>query len=175
MANLLNFKFGLQPSLASQELQAGTVYVTTDEHALYLDLPKTPDSTELQRIRIGDIIVVDSARVAKPPFAEGAFYYFVAENALLRWDGSAWKQLNADTDLSGITTAVDNEIERSKAADKEHSDAIAALQSAINNYVLKTSFEEFKASNTTAIADAKKAGTDAQGTANTALANAAGA
>lgn len=175
MANLLNFKFGLQPSLASQELQAGTVYVTTDEHALYLDLPKTPDSTELQRIRIGDIIVVDSARVAKPPFAEGAFYYFVAENALLRWDGSAWKQLNADTDLSGITTAVDNEIERSKAADKEHSDAIAALQSAINNYVLKTNFEEFKASNTTAIADAKKAGTDAQGTANTALANAASA
>lgn len=31
MTNLLNFKFGLHDSLASQSLSAGTVYVTTDE------------------------------------------------------------------------------------------------------------------------------------------------
>lgn len=168
MANLLNFKFGLQPSLASQALEAGTVYVTTDEHALYLDLPKTPDSTELQRIRIGDIIVVESARVAEPPFAEGAFYYFAEENALLRWDGSAWKQLNKDTDLTNVETTIQNEIDRSTKKDQAHDEAIAALQTAIGNYVLTTTFEEFKSSNTEAIADAKKAGTDAQTTANTA-------
>ena len=166
MANLLNFKFGLQQSLASQALEAGTVYVTTDEHALYLDLPKSPSNAELQRIRIGDIIVVESAQTARPPFAEGAFYYFVAENALLRWDGSAWKQLNKDTDLTSVETAIDNEVDRSTKKDQAHDEAIAALQTAIQDYVLTTTFEEFKAANTTAIADAKKAGTDAQATAN---------
>ena len=173
MANLLNFKFGLQPSLASQALEAGTVYVTTDEHALYLDLPKAPDSAELQRIRIGDIIVVESARTVKPPFAEGAFYYFVAENALLRWDGTAWKQLNADTDLTSVETSIQNEVNRSTAKDTEHDAAIKALQEALANYVTITSFTEFKTANTKAIEEAKKAGTDAQATANTAVANAA--
>lgn len=168
MANLLNFKFGLQPSLASQALEAGTVYVTTDEHALYLDLPKAPDSTELQRIRIGDIIVIESARVAEPPFAEGAFYYFVEENALLRWDGSAWKQLNKDTDLTSVETTVNNEIDRSTKKDTEHDNAIKALQDALANYVLTSTFTEFQSSNTAAIADAKKAGTDAQDAAATA-------
>lgn len=138
-----------------------------------MDLPKTPDSTELQRIRIGDIIVVESARTAKPPFAEGAFYYFVAENALLRWDGIAWKQLNADTDLTSVETSIQNEIDRSTAKDTEHDNAIKALQEALANYVTIASFTEFKTANTKAIEEAKKAGTDAQATANTAVANAA--
>ena len=176
MSNLLNFKFGLHENLASQDLNAGTVYVTTDEQALYLDLPESSATdAKLKRIRIGDIIVKESARTAEPPFATGAFYYFVAENALLRWDGSAWKQLNADTDLTDVTTTIDNEVARSTGKDNEHDAAIEALQDAIKNYVLTTTFEEFKTANSSAIADAKKAGTDAQTTADKAVRDAAAA
>ena len=41
MANMLNFKFGQFGSLPSTK-SAGTVYVTTDEQAMYIDLPKSP-------------------------------------------------------------------------------------------------------------------------------------
>jgi hypothetical protein len=101
MANLLNFKFGQYANLPSTK-SAGTVYVTTDEQAMYIDLPNSHDSgAELKRIRIGDIIVKNSARDAQPPFAEDAFYYFVEENALLRWSYNTkeskyeWKQINS--------------------------------------------------------------------------------
>ena len=101
MANLLNFKFGQYGNLPSAK-SAGTVYVTTDEQAMYIDLPSSHDSgAELKRIRIGDIIVKNSARDVEPPFAEGAFYYFVEENALLRWSYNTkegkyeWKQINS--------------------------------------------------------------------------------
>ena len=43
--------------------KAGTVYVTTDEKAMYVDVD---DST---RIRIGDIIQLESAKTATPPFS----------------------------------------------------------------------------------------------------------
>lgn len=174
MANLLNFKFGLHDNLASQSLSAGTVYVTTDEQALYLDLPESSAAdAAVKRIRIGDIIVQDSARTAEPPFAEGAFYYFVQENAMLRWDGSSWTQVNAETDLTALQTAINNEVKRSTQKDTAHDEAIAALQEAVNARVTTAVFTEFQTSNTAAIADAKKAGTDAQATADTAKSNAA--
>ena len=40
MANLLNFKFGQYASLPTATT-AGTVYVTTDERAMYIDLPES--------------------------------------------------------------------------------------------------------------------------------------
>jgi hypothetical protein len=66
---------------------------------MYIDLPSSASSTDLTRIRIGDIIVKQSTRDAKPPFAEGAFYYFAEENALLRWSNGEWKQVNSVADV----------------------------------------------------------------------------
>lgn len=159
--NLLNFKFGPQARLP-QDKAAGTVYVTTDEQALYIDLPN--DDGQLGRLRIGDIIVVDSAKTAQPPFSIG-FYYFIEDNALLRWDGSAWTQINTVSDveskINALTKTVESEINRSQAADTEHNNAISALQAAMALRVTTQAFEEFKEDNTEAIAAAKQAGIDA--------------
>ena len=57
----------------------GTVYITTNEKAMYVDVDNDT------RIRIGDIIQIDSVKQAKPPFSTEALYYFVKENALLKW------------------------------------------------------------------------------------------
>ena len=166
MVNHLNFKFGQYTSLKNQSLNAGTVYVTTDEQAMYIDLPNSHESNaELKRIRIGDIITVNSARTAEPPFSVGAFYYFIEENALLRWDGKKWVQLNSISDIQGnitdLTTTVNEEKVRSEEKDKEHDEAIQALQEAIALRVTTQAFEEFKSTNSEAIAKAEKAGTDA--------------
>ena len=177
MANL-NFKYGLHKSLPG-DLNPGTIYVTTDEKAMYIDLPtdKNNPTTTVKRMRLGDIIIKDSTKDAKPPFAEGAIYYFIQENALVRWNGKSWTQINSlssvEADIGQVSTTLNNEISRSTNKDTEHDNAIAGLNTAVSQRVTVSDFNTFKESNTTAIADAKKAGTDAQSTANTAVANAA--
>lgn len=172
MANMLNFKFGQFGSLPSTK-SAGTVYVTTDEQAMYIDLPKSHEANaELTRVRIGDIIVKESSRDAIPPFSEGAFYYFVAENALLRWHNGDWKQINSVADVQAsiktLDEKVDAEIERSTAKDSAHDQSISDLNTAVGQRLTTADFNTFKTENTAAIADAKKAGTDAAAAAATA-------
>lgn len=176
MANLLNFKFGLHgnlPTASSDSL--GTVYITTDEQAMYVDLPKAAGSTEVNRVRIGDIIVLANATEAKPPFSVG-FYYFVDENALMRWNGTAWKQINTtaqvEATVKALTKTVNDEIARSVAADNKHTADIAAANTAIAARVTTADFDTFKTANTSAIADAKKEGTEAKTAAATAQATA---
>jgi len=88
---LVNFKKGLAANLPSTKSE-GTIYITTDERALYLDV----DSST--RIRLGDFIEV--ANISALP-ASGAsttaLYYAAAENVLAKWSGSAWVQINPDT------------------------------------------------------------------------------
>lgn len=176
MANLLNFKFGLHGNLpAASSDSLGTVYITTDEQAMYVDLPKAAGSTEVNRVRIGDIIVLANATEAKPPFSVG-FYYFADENALMRWDGTSWKQINTtaqvEATVKALTKTVNDAIARSKAADTKHTADIKANADAIAQRVTKTEFATFQESNTAAIADAKKEGTEAKAAAATAYAKA---
>lgn len=103
---MLQFKMGeWTEGFDSMAKSAGTVYVTTNEKAMYVDVD---DNT---RIRIGDIIQLNRSRDAKPPFSTEALYYFIEENALLKWgpfgEGGtmAWKQLNS---VSDITTNLDS-------------------------------------------------------------------
>ena len=182
MANL-NFKYGIYknlPSLSKESL--GTVYITTDEQAMYVDLQVKEDEKQVaKRLRIGDIIVYQSAYDPnfKPPYQVG-FYYFVASNALMRYDGKAWKQVNSvstiEADISGLKTTVNTEIERSINKDNEHDRLIDANTQAIDQRVLTTEFDSFKSNNTEAIEAAKTIGTNAasaaqnaQTTANSAL------
>lgn len=104
---MLQFKMGeWTKGFDSMAKSAGTVYITTNEKAMYVDVDNNT------RIRIGDIIQVPSARVVEPPFSTEALYYFIEENALLKWgpfgeDGAmAWKQLNSVADLTGLTNRV---------------------------------------------------------------------
>ena len=108
---MLQFKMGeWTEGFDSMAKSAGTVYVTTNEKAMYVDVD---DNT---RIRIGDIIQLNRSRDAKPPFSTEALYYFIEENALLKWGpfgeggAMAWKQLNSvsdiTTNLDGLTNRV---------------------------------------------------------------------
>ena len=78
MADMLKFKKGLWENLPESTV-AGTVYVTTDEKAMYVDIA-TGNNTE-GRIRIGDIIRVGTFNELQPPFSDTAFYYVESENA----------------------------------------------------------------------------------------------
>lgn len=103
MADLM-FKKGLLANLSTQEIVNGTIYVTTDERAMYVDL-------DGNRLRLGDFQVV--ANVASLPTAnqhEHALWYAINENVLCRWNGTTWVQINKQaqiTDiLKGLTASV---------------------------------------------------------------------
>ena len=90
MANVL-FKKGLLAGLSKAPMKEGTIYVTTDERAMYLDV------SDSERIRLGDFIEV--ANIAALPSTganASALYYATAENVLAKWSGSAWVQINPD-------------------------------------------------------------------------------
>lgn len=153
--NLLNFRFGEFDNLP-QDLSAGTVYVTTDEQAMYIDLPDK-DGT-LGRLRIGDIIIKESVRTSEPPYSEGALYYFAEENALLRYSNNKWVQINEATDLTAVQNQIDavdtrvtTEAARLDAADLALSGRVQALETAVPNKVNSSDFEAFKTANTEVI------------------------
>lgn len=82
---MLNFKKGVYSALP-KTISEGTIYVTTDEKAMYVDISST------ERIRLGQICVVDTIEAwenLKPPFSQEAFYYVIESNALLRNNGTA--------------------------------------------------------------------------------------
>ena len=87
----VQFKRGLLANLSSQSVVDGTIYVTTDEHAMYVD-------NGSQRIRLGDFIPVNTIQdlPAAGHAYETAVYYVKSGNILARWDGtnSRWIQIN---------------------------------------------------------------------------------
>lgn len=100
MANeLLKFRRGTYAQINAAERVNGTIYVATDEKALYVD-------TATERIRIGDFIRVDSVKDITPPYSTSSLYYVEADNALLKYDGSAWKQVNGTDDIKSSLTAL---------------------------------------------------------------------
>ena len=116
---MLNFKYGLHKNLPAYDAnKLGTIYVTSDEHAMYVDLPKTAENPE-GRVRLSQIISIptadDWAKLA-PPYSTEAFYYIVDANALLKYvgtktgeDGSTehdWKQINSTKVIEEQITAL---------------------------------------------------------------------
>ena len=96
MANVL-FKKGLLKNLPSTKVE-GTIYVTTDERAMYLDVDKDT------RIRLGDFNEIpnlnalpDVSHTGGAPNPTG-LYYSIAENVLARYDSKnrKWAQINPD-------------------------------------------------------------------------------
>lgn len=99
--SMLNFKYGVFANLPSQ-LSEGTIYVTTDEKAMYADLGN-------KRIRLSQIIDVATTaqwEALKPPYSTEAFYYIVDANALLKYNGSDWIQLNSTAELDNVIKAL---------------------------------------------------------------------
>lgn len=90
MANVL-FKKGLLAGLSKAPIQEGTIYVTTDERAMYLDVDAST------RIRLGDFIeVADINSLPTDGANVSALYYASKENVLAKYNGTKWVQINPD-------------------------------------------------------------------------------
>lgn len=107
MSTMLNFKYGSFSKLPKDK-SAGTIYVTTDEKAMYVDLPNSEN--EIQRIRLSQIITLNTSdwQNLRPPYSTEAFYYVSDANALLKYDGEGqrWVQLNSTADLENSLRAL---------------------------------------------------------------------
>ena len=123
---MLNFKKGRYSALPTTYTE-GTVYVTTDEKAMYVDISST------ERIRLGQIVTVKDLATfegLKPPFSHEAFYYIVDENALMRNNGTAedpdWTQINSTEAAAEALEAAQAAQEAAEAA-QSTADAANAL------------------------------------------------
>lgn len=123
----LNFKMGNFANLPSTK-KAGTVYITKDEHGMYVDISND------ERVRINQIISYNTftdfttaLQKAVPPYSTEAFYYIIEDNALLKYnteygddwdpdkDGTAnisgkWVQINSTADIQTSLDAVSNRV-----------------------------------------------------------------
>lgn len=163
MANL-NFKYGASwAALKSKPVVDGTIYITKDEKAMYVDLDGA-------RHRLGQIIDFQTwadfnSSTTTPPQHPDAYYYIIDQNALLRYDStnSKWNQINSTAaiagDLSKLTqrvvaneTSISNintQITTLKNADATNAQAIkdeaAARASAVANLQGKIDAEASRA------------------------------
>lgn len=115
---MLNFKYGLHTNLVAKDTNGnlkvpvnnGTIYVTTDEHAMYVDLNDS-------RIRISQIVslpTITEWQNLTPPYNTECFYYIIEANALLKCNGTnadgsgKWTQINStaalESEISDIKT-----------------------------------------------------------------------
>lgn len=181
---MLNFKKGRYSALPTTYTE-GTVYVTTDEKAMYVDISST------ERIRLGQIVTVKDLATfegLKPPFSHEAFYYIVDDNALMRNNGTAespnWTQINSTDEAAAALKAAQAAQEAAEAA-QSTADAANALaveakelaqkgvdNAAAANTLAQKGVDDAAAANTLAqkgvddAKTAKDAADAAQGTAN---------
>lgn len=104
---MVKFRFGEYAgfkSLATWE--AGALYITTDEQGMYF-------SKDGQKpVKLGNIITYESLKdftdSTKPPYSADVFYYVTESNALLKYNGTKFVQLNKDygSDVAGLLEAV---------------------------------------------------------------------
>lgn len=111
---MLNFKYGLYRNADGginlpEAINNGTIYVTTDEKAMYVDLND-------QRIRLSQIVTCtyEEWNNLQPPYSTEAFYYIIDKNALLKYNASSadagytagWVQINSTKTLSDALDAL---------------------------------------------------------------------
>lgn len=111
MSNL-NFKYGLYENLPSYSAeQEGTIFVTTDEGAMYINL-------DGKQIRMqGSVLYYDSVEEftasTNPPYSTDALYFFrklgkndtIASNAIMAYNGTEWIQINVTlSDFKALET-----------------------------------------------------------------------
>lgn len=144
----LKFKMGEYKNLAAATKSAGTVYITTDERAMYVDV------SDSERIRVqGSVLYFNNLkeftdRVA-PPYSTDIIYFIAESNALMRYNGSSWVQLNATADsVTGAINDLTAALGVVQKATEDNANAIAANGTAI-------------AGNATAIAGVKATADDA--------------
>ena len=147
MANeSLMFKKGLLQNLPSTK-QAGTVYITTDERAMYVDISAT------ERIRLGDFIEVtnesDLQNAKYQPYSTTALYYVSSSNKLLKYKGTSGSE--ASFTVINTTAAIEGNLNALTQRVSANEVAITGLQTNLGN--LTTTVKNNKTATDKAIAD----------------------
>lgn len=113
---LLNFKYGAQSGLATQNFAAGTVYITSDTKKLFVDNPNGSSG----RVCLGDFQLVSwtkSDTVTTPASAlsnyalkdANTLYITVANDgatAMWRYDGSAFQPISNSEEIADIVADI---------------------------------------------------------------------
>lgn len=145
---MLNFKYGQYRDANGivklpEAISNGTVYVTTDEKAMYVDLDN-------KRIRLSQIVTCTMAewQALTPPYNAEAFYYIIDKNALLKYNegkpdagySAGWVQINSTagveaelSTLKGTVNTMSSDVEGLKTASASQGSAIETLQNTVNN------------------------------------------
>lgn len=108
MANpMVKFRFGEYAGFkALTSWESGALYVTTDEQGIYFSKDGNAP------VKLGNIITYDNLKgftdATKPPYNADVFYYITDDNALLKYNGTKFVQLNKDygDDVAGLLAAV---------------------------------------------------------------------
>ena len=184
MDYLLKFKHGLLANMKenSPELAPGTVYITRDERAMYVDLPPYMDGDQQvqagKRIRIGDMRVYTYIEDLKSELANdmsaltlSALYYAEKSkgmvdgthvpaqdktiNALLKWNGSEFIQLNSISDVTVNLNELTTRVADVESAVETNALAIAGIKATADAAATQAEVDLIKsdvAQNTTDIA-----------------------
>ena len=112
----LNFRMGPLANLQNVAYKGGTIYVTTDERAMYLDVDDT------KRIRLGNAIVsVNSISeiATMKPWQEGTLYYSIKDDALVIYTGEeeGFKHVHHKLNATVTQLVDDFASEKTKLAD----------------------------------------------------------
>ncbi len=147
MADMLQFKKGLLSGLAGAAKKAGTIYITTDERAMYVDVSDT------ERIRLGDFIEVPTEDALKSaqyqPYSTTALYYITQDNKLLKYQGTSGT--DATFVVINSTSSIQNDLTNLTNLVNEHSTSITNLQN--NLGTLETTVTNNKTATDTAISE----------------------
>lgn len=169
MANL-NFKYGASyAALKALSYAEGTIYVTTEEKAMYVDLGGN-------RLRLGQTIVFPTwadfnENTTLPPQSPEAFYYIESENALLKYtgysvdadgnvSGGAWKQINSTADLTSEINSLKTRVSSLETTVTGHTSSIKTINdniAAINQEIGDPATNDAVATGIYALIDAEEA------------------
>ena len=125
----LSFKYGEFKNLPA--ISNGTIYVTTDDKTMYVDLNG-------QRIRLGDISIhKDLADLAgdKANWYTGALAYVEQGNNLAYFNGTKWIDINDPGVQGKIEAAIAQEVKARDAAIKVETDRAITAENALSEKI----------------------------------------
>lgn len=110
----VTFKKGLLANLPTSYSE-GTLYITTDERAIYLDVD------ESTRVRIGDFqeFATLADLQSNPNPSTTALYYITDLNVLAKWNGATYIQINLDTGATSVEVVGDGNAVTAASYDPE--------------------------------------------------------
>lgn len=146
MASLLNFKMGQLSGLKTQGINPGTIYVTTDEQVMYVDIPGANGASDGKRIRLGDLKIYktfdDLKAAGISAWSTGCLYYVEDENALAYFNGTSWVLINDYGKINEALTAFQEaygedkaKILASIAGIKDRLDGLGTAKGAVKKYI----------------------------------------